>query len=244
MMKPGFAILIESEFVSPSGELELLPEGCLHLDVAGAMAQLVAHLDDEGCRSIAYVGLAPRATDAARLAALTAATDAAGVATPTVYATAGISAEHSLGLARRIEIDRPDAVVCYDDKLALHLIDALRQVGLSVPGDVAIVGFDDIPFARISNPRLTTLAQPGEQLGRMGADMLTAALEHGVLPPSIQLPVRLVVRETTRRRTAGGAGVELRRPTGATAAPPTPPSPAPPASPSRRAGRGRPRRAG
>jgi DNA-binding LacI/PurR family transcriptional regulator len=100
-------------------------------------------------------------------------------------------------MADRIGHDRPDVVVCYDDKTALHLADALRTAGVAAPADVGIVGFDDIPFARIANPRLTTVAQPSDELGRISVDHLLASLESGRLPRSQLLPVTLIVRETT-----------------------------------------------
>ena len=63
----------------------------------------------------------------------------------------------------------PEAVICYDDKLALALLDGLRGRGVRVPTDVAVVGFDDMPFAALSNPRLTTVATPAVPMGRLAA---------------------------------------------------------------------------
>jgi LacI family transcriptional regulator len=79
------------------------------------------------------------------------------------------------------------------------MMDALRRSGLRAPNDVAIVGFDDIPFAGIANPRLTTVAQPSEEVGRTAVGMLLTALKTGELPSSIVLPVRLIVRESSIR---------------------------------------------
>ena len=73
----------------------------------------------------------------------------------------------------------------------------LRSAGVNVPDDVGVVGFDDTPFARISNPRLTSVSQRSDDLGRVGVDFLLSTLEHGKLPVSQLMPVSLVVRETT-----------------------------------------------
>ena len=91
----------------------------------------------------------------------------------------------------------PEAVICYDDKLALALLDGLRSQGASVPGDVAVVGFDDMPFAAISNPRLTTVATPTVEMGRLAARTLIGAIGSGELPAPRVLPVKLVIRESS-----------------------------------------------
>ncbi len=100
-------------------------------------------------------------------------------------------------LVSTIMADRPEALVCYDDVVALGVMDALRAQGLRVPGDIGIVGFDDIPFAAISNPRLTTVAQPIEEMACSAVTMLLTAIQQGELPPASRLPVRLIERETT-----------------------------------------------
>jgi DNA-binding LacI/PurR family transcriptional regulator len=78
-------------------------------------------------------------------------------------------------------------------------MDALRAHGLRVPADIAITGFDDIPFAALSNPRLTTVAQPAGDMGKLAVRMLLSAIQDDVMPPSVRLPVRLIVRESSRR---------------------------------------------
>jgi DNA-binding LacI/PurR family transcriptional regulator len=87
--------------------------------------------------------------------------------------------------------------VCYDDRAALTIMSALRERGLRVPQDIAVTGFDDIPFARLANPRLTTVAQPVEAMGATAAAMLVDAIETGQRTPSVTFPVELVVREST-----------------------------------------------
>lgn len=100
-------------------------------------------------------------------------------------------------VAAEIRRSRPDAVVCYDDKTALILMDELRAVGVRIPADIGIVGFDDISFASISNPRLTTVSQRSDELGRDCVDFLLATRDRGKLPRSQHMAVTLVVRETT-----------------------------------------------
>jgi len=114
-----------------------------------------------------------------------------------VYRADDVDAVGMRVVAAQIRQSRPGVVVCYDDKTALLLMDELRAAGLQVPADVGIVGFDDIPFARISNPRLTTVSQRADDLGRLSADLLLQAVERGKLPATRLIPVSLVVRETT-----------------------------------------------
>ena len=76
-----------------------------------------------------------------------------------------------------------------------------------VPDELAVVGFDDIPFAGLANPRLTTVAQPSAEMGRLAAAMLLDADKNGQVPRSVKLPVELVVRESSLRSRAVQARV-------------------------------------
>lgn len=66
----------------------------------------------------------------------------------------------------------PDAFVCANDYIAISLIAALKQKGLSIPQDVMVTGFDDSPEASVVEPALTTVRIPGADIGRIAADML------------------------------------------------------------------------
>lgn len=94
--------------------------------------------------------------------------------------------------------ERPTAIVCGNDSVALGAVQAARALGLSVPDDVAIVGFDDIPQAAESHPALTTIRQPLRGMGRMAVESVLS-LSRGGSPPSaqVQLATTLIVRETT-----------------------------------------------
>lgn len=64
------------------------------------------------------------------------------------------------------------AVVCYNDEIAARLISCLMRLGLSVPGDVAVVSFDNSPFSEMSTPRITSLSHAQHNVGRMAAELL------------------------------------------------------------------------
>jgi DNA-binding LacI/PurR family transcriptional regulator len=88
-----------------------------------------------------------------------------------------------------------DAVVAANDNMAAGALRVLRDAGRSVPGDVAVVGFDDLPIAMHTDPKLTTIHQPVQALGREAARMLIDLLEGGQPDPFI-LPTNVVVRES------------------------------------------------
>jgi LacI family transcriptional regulator len=92
----------------------------------------------------------------------------------------------------------PTAVFAANDVMAMGALVALREAGLRVPDDVAVVGFDDVPVAGLITPRLTTVAQFQENLGVRAAEMLLERLggtapEHG---RSEEMPYELIVRES------------------------------------------------
>lgn len=97
---------------------------------------------------------------------------------------------------------RPTAVFAVNDLMAFGAIQAIREWGLSVPGDISVVGFDDIPAANLSTPRLTTVAQPSYEVGRAAARMLLRRIDDPSPPQqSLSMDCALVERETVRRIT-------------------------------------------
>jgi len=92
---------------------------------------------------------------------------------------------------------RPTAVFCSNDEMAIGAIRAARTFGLGVPRELAVIGFDDIPFAGAYDPPLTTVRQPRRQMGRMAARILLAALAGDELPAPSALPHLLVVRQSS-----------------------------------------------
>jgi DNA-binding LacI/PurR family transcriptional regulator len=88
-----------------------------------------------------------------------------------------------------------DAVVAANDNMAAGALRVLREAGRTVPGDVAVVGFDDMPIAMHTDPKLTTIHQPVQALGRESARMLIELLD-GAQPDSFILPTKIVVRES------------------------------------------------
>jgi LacI family transcriptional regulator len=97
-----------------------------------------------------------------------------------------------LGLA-----ERPEAVFCASDSMALGAIRAAHAAGLRVPEDIAVVGFDDAAFAAIMEPALTTVRQDKPGLGAAACEALVRIIDETASePPVVILPAELVVRES------------------------------------------------
>jgi LacI family transcriptional regulator len=93
---------------------------------------------------------------------------------------------------------RPTAVVCFNDKVAVGVMEAAAARGLRVPADLSVAGFDDIDVSRATTPGLTTVRQPLQEMGRTAVTMLMRQLDgHAHEALSMELETRLVVREST-----------------------------------------------
>lgn len=112
------------------------------------------------------------------------------------YAAGELAAEHLLKLP-----SRPTAVVAHNDLIAIGAMKAFGQAGLKIPGDISVIGFDDIAAASYAQPPLTTIASPKGRMGRAAIETLLDLLKagEGVLPEMTKLPVDLVVRSSTGR---------------------------------------------
>jgi LacI family transcriptional regulator len=96
---------------------------------------------------------------------------------------------------------RPDAIFAASDAMALGAMRAVREHGMYVPNDVAIVGFDDMPFAARTDPPLTTVRQPIQRMGAIAAETLIDLITHpDSQPRRIVLPTELVVRASSGTR--------------------------------------------
>lgn len=119
-----------------------------------------------------------------------------------VVVKGGVTEEDGAGAAkellRRPAGQRPTAVVAFNDRCALGVIDELRRGRLAVPQDLSVVGFDDITAAGWAHIALTTVHQDADAIGRIAVERLAARLDDGAEPgPPAVVPPALVVRATT-----------------------------------------------
>jgi LacI family transcriptional regulator len=93
--------------------------------------------------------------------------------------------------------ERPTAIFASNDISAFGVMEAVRSLGLNIPNDISVVGFDDIPQATGVHPPLTTVRQPLEEMGRTATKMLLKCLEDPQNPVErVQLPTQLIIRES------------------------------------------------
>lgn len=172
----------------------------LGVDNFGGAEAMVHHLAAQGARRIALVGGPPENHDAQeRLRGYRSALAALGLPRDAGLELPGDFSEASGNLAGRALLalaPRPDAVFAANDAMALGCLYALREGGLHVPEQIALAGFDDIPLARFTNPPLTTVRVPIEQLGQLAFERLRTVIEGGEprQHEDVVLPTQLVVR--------------------------------------------------
>jgi DNA-binding LacI/PurR family transcriptional regulator len=170
------------------------------VDNASAMRQLTEHLIHvHGLRRLVFVSI-PNAETNSRYEGFTTAMRASGLEAPRAlesqYANAGGLLISSLAPLLR-EGQLPEGFVCANDEAALLVMDALKAAGISVPGQVAVTGFDGVVAGRLARPALTTVRQPMEKMGRNAVDILAGALaDPGAAPVNRELPLELVLRES------------------------------------------------
>lgn len=171
--------------------------GIDHVSAARAAA---THLHDQGRRRVAIVGpyLQERGKryqgwEAAHRAGGT------GDAADLVVATPGLSGEDGVVAGERIATmtPRPDAVFCVTDWLALGVIRGLQRSGVVVPDDVAVVGYDDIPYGRASNPTLSTVAPDRAEIAVTALRSLVQQAAGEIGPLAHRAGWSLVVRESS-----------------------------------------------
>lgn len=159
------------------------------------------HLRDIGRRRIVFLGDPEAVSQSAdRLAGLI---DATGGSTVDVVRADGLTVEAGIDAVQRVlalpAALRPDAVFAANDMVAIGALTAFLRHGVRVPEDIAIVGFDDVDQAHQTVVPLTTIRQPGYEIGAAAARTLLAQLAHPTDPPPAVTPFApaLIVREST-----------------------------------------------
>lgn len=182
--------------------LDTPPCPTVRLDNRAAARAMTEHLLDLGHRRIGLIkGPQGSPLTRERIAGYEDALKAAGVAPdPELLCRGNFTLQAGYDAADQLLgcSDRPTAIFCENDEMAIGAIQRIRQSGLRVPQDISVAGFDDIPFAAFCDPPLTTIAQPAEAFGRHAVEMLVAQFEKRPLDtPHLILPYTLVVRGST-----------------------------------------------
>lgn len=172
----------------------------IYVDNSAAAYQAVTYLVNRGHRPIAMLTGPDGPRNARRDGYLRALAESAVPHKPLLQETGSYDEIGGFtGMQRLLaEGHRPVAVFAANDLMAIGAIKAIRDAGLRIPADIAVVGFDDIPAARLIYPPLTTIHQDQGEMGRRAAGLLIERLE-GKSPPegrSVEMPFELIVRES------------------------------------------------
>lgn len=187
-------VLLDSDIVPSPDRSRYDLAAVNHFD---AGRRLAAYLRETGARRVAYLmqkNRAPCVLERFRGVQ----TGSAGLPLPGKAFIA--EPDDDARIAQLLKRERPDAIACYNDRQASVLIQTLSRLGRSVPDDISVVGFDDVNFAVLSSPQLTTMHQPCAELAELAFDMLRARIRNPGAPPrETFLTAPLVVRGSTAR---------------------------------------------
>jgi LacI family transcriptional regulator len=172
--------------------------GCVIADAAHGLRQAAEYLAALGHRRIAYVqGMQRSWSNSHRVALIRTESERAGLELELL----GWQAETVAGgkaAAASVMASGASAVIAHNDLMALGVISGARALGLSVPDRLSVIGVDDIPFADVAQPSLTSIAVPMARAGALSHEMLGQILGgERQTPRTLRLPTQLIVRGST-----------------------------------------------
>ncbi|HEX6514335.1 MAG TPA: LacI family DNA-binding transcriptional regulator [Nocardioidaceae bacterium] len=201
------------ESLNPNGALVLLgerifdgPADHVAADNIAAAKALTKHLIGIGRRRIAAIGLSGtplRGTPDLRLEGYRRALRGGHIKFQAEYVVPVHAYGREDGAAAMAQLlalkPRPDAVICFNDEMAIGALNALARAGVSVPEEIAVAGFDDIVEGRYSYPTLTSVSWDNEKVAEVALDLLEERIGNGdgVPPREVQTGFELMVRQST-----------------------------------------------
>jgi DNA-binding LacI/PurR family transcriptional regulator len=171
-------------------------------DYREATKEVVSHLLSLGHRRIGFVyGVADHELGLDRLLPYQESLHAAGIVEePDLIDECGPTIEDGYQAAMRLlkRLQRPTAIIAVNDLLAISAIRAAGDMGLRIPDDLSVVGFDNIPMSDYLMPRLTTVSKDAYNAGRNAFEMLLARIQNPDIPRQVlHTPAKLIIREST-----------------------------------------------
>jgi LacI family transcriptional regulator len=185
------------------GALNELPLPTVASDDHGGAFMLAQHLRMLGHQRIAYLGFSKSRRDEERLGGIRECLDAAGLPL-TVFDAEGPSMLEGERMCSNIVLgaNRPDAVICYNDLMALGFMKEAASLGLSIPRDLSVVGFDNIPYGKYVTPALTTVDLQSERMGATAMSKLLSVIRGEQVEKLTKVAPQLVLRSSTIARQA------------------------------------------
>jgi LacI family transcriptional regulator len=177
---------------------ETLPIPSVGIDNRLATFMLTRHLLDLGHRSFAYLGFGQASINDERIAGVRECLAQAGLELDVhdVHAPTNRAGEHACSRVM-LGPKRPQAVICYNDLIALGFIKAATALGIHVPRDVAVTGIDNVPYGEVSAPTLTSVDTQSETMGEIAMQMLIDSLAGKEDIEPVIIEPCLIVREST-----------------------------------------------
>ncbi len=176
----------------------------VHIDNAAAARAAMEHLYGLGHQRIAVVGGPPdNPLHRQRLEGAKAAARARGRLRQLILVPGDFSVESGYAAARQLLAQgagAPTAAFCFSDQMALGVLAACRDLGLGVPHDVSVIGFDDLASSRYLNPPLTTISQPMREIGIRAVKLLLAIIDGMDVQHRQTLDFALMLRGSTAER--------------------------------------------
>ncbi len=175
---------------------------CVFTDDCDGMRQVVKYLLSIGHNRIAFVGKNNSETSMARFKGYCSALREAGI---TVESNLVIKSGYHIDFGKQAGTrlaemaNRPTAIVSASDQLAIGVIAGLNSKGLKVPDDISVTGYDNLHISQFTSPTLTTVDLLRNESARIVTDALLSLIEEKDTGQRIVTPVKLVVRESTRR---------------------------------------------
>jgi LacI family transcriptional regulator len=178
-----------------------LPFPSVQVDNFGAAREITSHLLHLGHRHIAFISGPPNLTSVQdRLAGYKASLEERGISEDNRLICEGDFGAES-GYSATLSLLRgeptPTAIFAANDRMAISAMAAAADVGLRVPNDLTVVGFDDIITASLVRPSLTTVALPAYEIGASAMRLMLRLLEGEECPKTVWLPTQLVIRQSS-----------------------------------------------
>ncbi len=174
----------------------LLP---LLLDNEQGVQEAFQHLYAQGARKIFYVSGADSFDNTERTAAFITEAERHSVVVKTFDGNFTEQSGYDIARAIIAGRDKPEAVFCANDQMAIGFLQAMRECGVRAPEDIAVVGFDDIRLSRYIHPTLSTIGASRHSWGSEAANRLIGFLEREEPLLPVRLPTRLIKRESSTK---------------------------------------------
>ncbi|MFN8379414.1 MAG: LacI family DNA-binding transcriptional regulator [Anaerolineae bacterium] len=178
---------LQSDFILP-----------MLLDNPSGVRDAFAHLYGQGCRKLAFVSGPPDSFDnAERMGTFLAEAEQHGLAVPVYQGNFTEVSGYEAARAVLQSGELPDAVFCSNDQMAIGFLRALRENSLHAPDDVAVVGFDNIPLTRYTQPTLSTVGASRFEWGASAVRQLIAFLDHDTSFQPVRMPTHFMARQSS-----------------------------------------------